>query len=62
MNLICRKGVTTRQDGLPYDVIKTDNGYQFRATGNPDKPVVIATTNYFDAIKMLILQAPEVGA
>jgi len=62
MNLISRKGVTTRQDGLPYDVIKTDNGYQFRATGNPDKPVVIVTTDYFTAIKMLILQAPEVGA
>jgi len=60
MKLISRNGITTRNDGLPYDVCKTTNGYQFRAIGNPAKPVVIATTKFEnDAIKMLVLQAPE---
>jgi hypothetical protein len=64
MQLIQRNGVTTRKDGLPYDVVKTDNGYQFRAIGNPAKPVVIATTQSMtDAMLMLVAQAPEmVGA
>jgi hypothetical protein len=64
MQLIQRDGVITRKDGLPYDVVKTENGYQFRAIGNPAKPVVIATTkSYTDAMLMLVAQAPEmVGA
>jgi hypothetical protein len=53
-------GITTRNDGLPYDVIKVENGYQFRAIGNPAKPVVIATTKTnTEAIMMLVAQAPE---
>ena len=60
MKLETRNGITTRQDGLPYDVVKTENGYAFRAIGNPAKPVVIATTkNQQDAIMMLVAQAPE---
>jgi hypothetical protein len=60
MQLIQRNGITTRKDGLPYDVIKTEDGYQFRATGNPAKPVVIATTKSMtDAMLMLVAQAPE---
>jgi len=64
MQLVSKVGngvrVTTRKDGLPYDVIKAENGYQFRAIGNPAKPVVIATTqNEQDAILMLVAQAPE---
>ena len=60
MKLTNRNGITTRNDGLPYDVCKTTNGYQFRAIGNPAKPVVIATTNFEqDAILMLVLQATE---
>jgi hypothetical protein len=60
MQLIVRDGITTRKDGLPYDVIKTENGYQFRAIGNPAKPVVIATTKFHhEAVLMLVAQAPE---
>jgi hypothetical protein len=62
MQLTQRNGITTRKDGLPYDVIKTENGYQFRAIGNPAKPVVIATTKFHtDAIMMLVAQAPEMA-
>jgi hypothetical protein len=61
MQLITRNGNTTRADGLPYDVQKVAEGYQFRAIGTPDHPVVIAVTQYeMEAVKMLILQAPEV--
>jgi hypothetical protein len=61
MQLINRNGRITRKDELPYDVIKTENGYQLRAIGNPNKPVVITTTkDMFEAIKLLALQAPEV--
>ena len=60
MRLTNQNGITTRNDGLPYDVLKIEGGYQFRATGNPDKPVIIATTDSMQmAIAMLILQAPE---
>ena len=60
MRLTQKNGITTRNDGLPYDVLKIEGGYQFRATGNPDKPVVIATTDSMEmAITFLILQAPE---
>ena len=60
MQLISRNGITTRRDGLPYDVIKVENGYQFRAIGNPIKPVVLATVRFStEAILMLIAQAPE---
>jgi hypothetical protein len=60
MKLETRNGITTRKDGLPYDVKKTPNGYEFRAIGNPEKPVVLAVTKWeMDAVKMLILQAPE---
>lgn len=60
MNLVTRNGNTTRRDGLPYDVQKTPNGYQFRAMGNPAKPVVLATTRFeTEAILMLVAQAPE---
>ena len=60
MQLIQRDGIITRKDGLPYDVVKTENGYQLRAIGNPAKPVVIATTkSYTDAMLMLVAQAPE---
>lgn len=60
MHLITHNNITTRKDGLPYDVIKTENGYQFRAIGNPTKPVVITTTKYQnEAIMMLVAQAPE---
>ena len=60
MQLTVRDGVTTRNDGLPYDVVKTENGYQFRAIGNPAKPVVIATTKFHtEAVLMLVAQAPE---
>jgi hypothetical protein len=63
MQLTVRNGITTRKDGLPYDVIKTEKGYQFRAIGNPAKPVVIATTKFHtDAIMMLVAQAPEMVA
>jgi hypothetical protein len=65
MKLEKRNGVTTRKDGLPYDVVKAETGvYQFRAIGNPAKPVVIAVTdNEIKAIMMLVAQAPEaVGA
>jgi hypothetical protein len=65
MKLETRNNVTTRKDGLPYDVIKMGQGcYQFRAIGNPAKPVVLAVTNNeMDAVMMLIVQAPEaVGA
>ena len=63
MQLTVRNGITTRKDGLPYDVIKTENGYQFRAIGNPAKPVVIATAKFHtDAIMMLVAQAPEMVA
>jgi hypothetical protein len=62
MQLTQRNRITTRKDGLPYDVIKTENGYQFRAIGNPAKPVVIATTKFYtDAIMMLVAQAPEMA-
>jgi hypothetical protein len=66
MRLETRNGITTRKDGLPYDVIKTGkfdgitNVYQFRATGNPAKPVVLAETKTEqEAIMLLVLQAPE---
>jgi hypothetical protein len=61
MKLISRNGITTRADNYPYDVLKVEKGvYQFRAIGNPDKPVVIATTETEqEAIIMLILQAPD---
>lgn len=60
MNLITRNGNTTRRDGLLYDVQKTANGYEFRAMGNPAKPVVLATTRFeTEAILMLVAQAPE---
>ena len=61
MRLIQRDGITTRNDGLPYDVLKIAQGhYQFRAIGNPDKPLVLAITETLEmAITMLILQAPE---
>ena len=60
MNLISDGTTTTRQDGLPYDVLKIGkNLYQFRATGNPSKPIVITTTTYTEAIMMLVAQAPE---
>lgn len=63
MNLVSKGNTTTRQDGLPYDVIKVDKGvYQFRAIGNPAKPVVIATTDYHSALLMLVAQAPELLA
>jgi hypothetical protein len=62
MKLTTRNGNTTRQDGLPYDVQKTPNGYEFRAIGNPDKPVVLAVTEReMDAVMMLVAQAPEVN-
>jgi hypothetical protein len=62
MKLTTRNGNTTRQDGLPYDVQKTANGYEFRAIGNPDKPVVLAVTEReMDAVMMLVAQAPEVN-
>lgn len=64
MKLTTKNNIITRNDGLPYDVIKTSNGYEFRAIGNPANPVVLATTkSWTEAINMLILQAPEmVGA
>ena len=63
MNLISNGTTTTRKDGLPYDVVKVEKGiYQFRAIGNPNKPVVIATTDYTSALMMLVAQAPEVSA
>lgn len=62
MHLTTQNGITTRNDGLPYDILKIENGYQFRATGNPKKPVVLATTTtHYEALQMLILQAPEQG-
>lgn len=60
MEFISRNGVTTRKDGLPYDVTKIDGQWVLRATGNPEKPVVIAKAqNMSDAYIMLALQAPE---
>lgn len=61
MKLLSQNGIVTRQDGLPYDVIKIEKGvYQFRAIGNPANPYVVATTTTeMEAITMLIAQAPE---
>ena len=60
MQLISKNGITTRADQLPYDVIKVDsNVYQFRAIGDPNKPVVLATTNWNTALMMLVAQAPD---
>ena len=60
MKLTSANGITTRNDGLSYDVRKIANGYEFRAIGNPAKPVVIATTKFeTEAILMLVAQAPE---
>lgn len=60
MKLTSRNGITTRNDGLPYDVIKTENGFDFRAIGNPAKPFVITTTKTeFEAVMMLVAQAPD---
>jgi hypothetical protein len=62
MQLTTRNGITTRNDGLPYDVIKVADGYQLRAIGNPAKPVIITTvSNQYDAINLLVLQAGEVN-
>lgn len=63
MKLISRGSTTVREDGLPYDVVRVQtNVYQFRATGNPSNPVVIATTDYNSALMMLVAQAPEISA
>lgn len=60
MQLMSKDGITTRRDGLPYDVVKVEKGvYQFRAIAGA-KPVVIATTSTeHEAIMMLVAQAPE---
>ena len=61
MHLTTQNGITTRNDGLPYDILRIADGhYEFRAIGNPYKPVILATTKtHFQALEMLILQAPE---
>ena len=60
MQLVSTNGITTRKDGLPYDITKIDGKWVLRATGNPAKPVVITTANsYTEALFMLIAQAPE---
>lgn len=60
MNLTTHGNITSRKDGLPYDVLKVGKGiYQFRAIGNPEKPVVLATAGYTEALMMLVAQAPE---
>ena len=60
MQLITKDGITTRKDGLLYDVKKIGfNEYQFRATGNSAKPKVLFTTSYYNAINALVAIAPE---
>lgn len=61
MRVTTRNGITTRNDGLPYDIkYVADGHYEFRATAG-ETPVVIATTRtHFQALEMLILQAPEI--
>lgn len=58
MKLISKGNITVREDGLPYDLHRIGVGqYEFRATGNPAKPVVITVTNYTTGLMMLVAQA-----
>jgi hypothetical protein len=60
VNLKSQDGVISRQDGLPYDITKINGKWVLRATGNPAKPVVVATLDtYVEALLSLVAVAPE---